>query len=147
MGLHHIVALYLFGGVYMANFFECGSVVAVLHDIADILTNFTKFFAETKLSNFTGASFVVYMGVWFYTRIFVLPQLIYGIWVYTPEHPDIELNFLIPVFCYLLFIMFMLHCYWFMLFVGILRKFLKSGNAEDTQQKTETVELTQKKKN
>ena len=49
MGLHHIVALYLFGGVYLANFFETGAVIAVLHDIADIGTNFTKFFSDTPL--------------------------------------------------------------------------------------------------
>ena len=131
----------------MTNFFECGSVITVLHDIADIGTNFTKFFGETKLNNFTGASFVFYMGVWFYTRIFVLPQLIYGIWVYAPVHPDIEMNFLVPGFCYLLFMMFMLHCYWFMMMVDLLKKFMKTRTTEDTQQKTEIVELPQKKNN
>ena len=56
MGLHHIVALYLFGGVYTSNIFESGSVVAVLHDVADILTNWCKFWSETTFSNFTVAS-------------------------------------------------------------------------------------------
>jgi len=132
MGLHHIVALYLFGGVYSANFFECGSVIAVLHDSADIMTNFTKFFSETKLQTFTGISFIFYMMLWFYTRCIVLPYLIYGIWEYTPPNPDIELKFLTPVFCYLLSIMFMLHCYWFYLFIGMITKFTKTGKAEDT---------------
>ena len=49
MGLHHIVALYLFGGCYICGFWECGGVAAVLHDSADIMTNWTKFFSETKL--------------------------------------------------------------------------------------------------
>ena len=42
MALHHIVALYLFGGCYMFNLWEGGSVIAFLHDIADIFGNLTK---------------------------------------------------------------------------------------------------------
>ena len=49
MGLHHIVALYLFGGAYFLNFFESGAVIAVLHDISDIGTNWCKFFSDTPL--------------------------------------------------------------------------------------------------
>ena len=146
MGLHHIVALYLFGGVYSANFFECGSVIAVLHDSADILTNWCKFWSETTLSNFTVASFLIYLIVWFYTRCLILPYLIYGIWAYSPPNPDIELKFLIPVFCYLLSIMYMLHCYWFTLFLGMLKKFMKSGKAEDDQNKTVVEEVSDDKK-
>jgi len=136
MGLHHIVALYLFGGVYCTNIFESAAVIAVLHDIADILTNWCKFFSETKHATFTAISFVFYLAIWFYTRCMVLPYLIWGFWQYSPQNPDIELKYLIPVFCYLLSIMFMLHCYWFVLFLGILKKFIKTGKAEDGQNKT-----------
>ena len=131
MGLHHIVALYLFGGVYTSNFWECGSVLAVLHDVADIGTNWCKFFSDTPLSNFTVVSFLFYLATWFWTRCIVLPCLIYGLWIYAPPNPDIDFKFLIPVFCYLLSIMFMLHCYWFYLFLKMLGKFCKTGKAED----------------
>jgi len=48
MALHHVVALYLFCGMYMFNAWEPGAVIALLHDIADISGNFVKFLSETR---------------------------------------------------------------------------------------------------
>jgi hypothetical protein len=48
MGLHLVVALYLFGGSYMMNAWEAGAVITFMHDIADIFTSVTKVMAETK---------------------------------------------------------------------------------------------------
>ena len=42
MGLHHIVAFYLYMGTYMYNSWEIGSTIALLHDLADILVNLSK---------------------------------------------------------------------------------------------------------
>ena len=47
MGLHHIVAIYLFGGCYLFNCQAIGSTIAFLHDIADITTNLVKALAES----------------------------------------------------------------------------------------------------
>lgn len=38
MGLHHLVALYLFGGCYLTNIWEIGAVIAFVHDVADMPT-------------------------------------------------------------------------------------------------------------
>ena len=73
MNLHHIVAFYLFGGMYMLNFWHAGGAVAVLHDIADIGANFSKFASDTPYKNLTAFLFILHMIVWFYTRIMVLP--------------------------------------------------------------------------
>jgi len=78
MGLHHIVALYLFGGAYIFNGWEAGSVLAFLHDLADIATNMVKFLSESKFKTAAGIWFVsVFMPVWFYTRCLALPYMIY----------------------------------------------------------------------
>jgi hypothetical protein len=73
MGFHHIVALYLFGGCYLFNAWNCGSVIALLHDIADITTSITKTLTETNSKNLLGLVFVTHMSIWFYTRNLLLP--------------------------------------------------------------------------
>jgi hypothetical protein len=46
--------------------------------------------------------------------------------------------FLQNFFVYLLSCMFLLHCYWFLMFVLILKKFCKTGKAVDEQERVET---------
>ena len=77
MGLHHIVAIYLFGGMYLYNIWEIGSAIAFLHDIADITTNWVKMLSETKDKKVLPVLFVTHMGIWFWTRLAVLPMYIY----------------------------------------------------------------------
>lgn len=59
MGLHHLVSIYLFGGTYLANQWEGGSVIAMLHDLADITTNIVKILSDTKYKNLAGAYFIL----------------------------------------------------------------------------------------
>ena len=73
MGLHHIVSIYLFGGMYLLNLWEAGSVIALLHDIADVTTNLTKMGAESRFKTALLTIFIFHMFLWFYTRNFLLP--------------------------------------------------------------------------
>jgi len=129
MALHHIVALYLFGGCYMFNLWEGGSVIAFLHDIADITGNLTKTLTNTNYDTATAVVFITTMIVWFYTRCFLLATYIYSIWT-------MEMNFdsgiVQPFFCYLLGCMYLLHCYWFHIFCKLLKKYALTGATEDT---------------
>lgn len=62
----------------MTNKWKGGSVMALLHDYADIFVGLVKMLAETRFTNFTAGVFVVVMIVWFWTRLVVLPfELIY----------------------------------------------------------------------
>lgn len=58
MGLHHITAMYLFGGIYLLNAWEPGAVVAFLHDLADVTTSVIKVFSDTRFQDFAGFYFV-----------------------------------------------------------------------------------------
>ena len=131
MCLHHLVALFLFGGCYSCNMWEVGGIIAFLHDIADITTNFVKFLADTPYSNLTAVWFVIHMIIWGWTRNLVLPYMIYT--VFTQDMPVIynTSGFIIPFFCYLLSCMCMLHYYWFSLFVLMLSRFMGTGATED----------------
>ena len=42
MLLHHLVTLYLLFGSYMINIWECGAIIAYVHDLSDILGHLTK---------------------------------------------------------------------------------------------------------
>ena len=47
--------------------------------------------------------------------------------------------FVQPFFCYLLGCMFMLHCYWFYIFICMLIKFSKTNQTEDESHKIESA--------
>lgn len=96
--------------------------------------NFTKALSDTTFKNTTAATFVgIHMPIWFYTRCTVLPYMISVVWTLRP--PVLQ-PIVIPFFCYLLGCMFVLHVYWFFLFIKIVLKFAKSGEADDLQNKT-----------
>ena len=136
MGLHHIVAMYLFGGCYLFNAWEIGSIVALLHDIADVTTGIVKCLAETRFGTATAVMFVTHMIIWAYTRLYLLPWMIYMIWTTPVDHFS---PVVIPSFVYLLSCMFLLHWYWFLLFCRLLKKYTTSGSTEDEQSKTSVV--------
>lgn len=138
MALHHIVAFYLFSGCYLCNVWEIGSVIAYLHDIADITTNIVKALAETKYGKTTAVFFIYHMVVWFYTRNVLLPYMIYVI-LFVVEADFAGERIIRPMFAYLLSCMFLLHCYWFNLFLKMLNKYVKSGATEDEQNKTQII--------
>ena len=144
MALHHIVAIYLFGGCYLSNVWEIGSVIAFLHDIADITTNIVKCLAESQFKIATAIVFIIHMCIWFYTRNLLLPWMIYQLqFVFEFNFGD---EWLVkPFFAYLLGCMFMLHCYWFSMFVRMMSKYCKSGATEDEQNKTEVDKSKEKK--
>lgn len=127
MALHHLVTVYLFGGLYLLNTLEVGSAIAFLHDIADIFVNIVKFSGETEHDNLSAFLMIVHMIVWAYTRLITLPYMIYQIAI-----SDMIIGkYSKWIFCYLLTCMFLLHCFWFTLFVRMIINFAKDGVAED----------------
>jgi len=110
MALHHFLTLYLYGGCYMCNCWECGGVIAFMHDIADVTANLVKGLSETKYKRLAAGLFIGHILNWAYTRMYVLPFLIYGIHIYGP---DMGSAYLKPIFCYLLSGLCALHFYWF----------------------------------
>lgn len=118
MALHHIVTIYLFSGCYLINCIDIGSVIAFLHDIADVTTSLTKCFAESKYKLGTIFFFILNMMIWAYTRNLILPMLIYDIYFNISQNVNFHGETLImPYFVYLLSCMCFLHYYWmFMMF-------------------------------
>ena len=76
MGLHHLVAIFLFLGAYFLESVPEGADIAFLHDIADIFINLTRFSAETRHSKMTAGLFVLSIITWILTRLVWFPAFI-----------------------------------------------------------------------
>ena len=74
MALHHTCALYLYGGLYLLNIWEGGTVIAVLHDWADIFVNILKILGDSNFSAMTGVAYFVMLFTWIWTRLILLPK-------------------------------------------------------------------------
>ena len=79
MLLHHIAAISLYFCYIFGNMLGVGSVIAFLHDLADILGKASKLLNSTIYQNGSVVAFLCCICVWGYTRIFWLPQMIYFI--------------------------------------------------------------------
>ncbi len=127
MMLHHIITMFLYGFSFMMNMTLAGAVVMYLHDIADIFTQYVRCFCETTYSTLTLFNALGMTATWFYTRILILPYIIYASRI---TQPDIfhgmgffTLNFLNIHLC----ILFVLHVYWFGLLIKAISKFAMGG--------------------
>ena len=73
MRLHHIAANSLYFAYIFGNMVEIGSIVAYLHDLADIPANLGKALSSTTIRGPTSVAGVALVLSWFHTRIFWLP--------------------------------------------------------------------------
>ena len=78
MGLHHLIAIFLFLGAYFLNSIPEGAAIAFLHDLGDIFINLTRFSAETKYSKVTAFLFVLSIITWILTRLLWFPAFIFA---------------------------------------------------------------------
>jgi len=77
MGLHHFLTMYAHLGMYSMGLLEVPMVIDILHDWGDLTLQFAKMFSETHFSKILGVSFLFNNIVWFYTRLYVFPIIIY----------------------------------------------------------------------
>lgn len=131
MGLHHLCAIYLYGGCYVINAWEVGQTIALLHDISDVFVGFTKFFSESKYKPMSYFFFLSVISTWLYTRVLLLPTMIYDIYICVNPGLAGEFEFIRIFFCILLLCMWMLHCYWFKLFMVMLYSAVFKNKIED----------------
>lgn len=52
MSLHHICAVYLYGGTYLFNTYEQVAIVGILHESSDIFIAGLRFFGDTNCESF-----------------------------------------------------------------------------------------------
>lgn len=143
MLLHHIATITLFGGMLVNNALRVGVVIAWVHDVADVPIAFSQLFSQLKLSNTSAVTFFGAVFTWFYTRLVVFPWLIWTTYQYyvLPAQFNPIYNGIPRIKIFLLCVLFCLHVYWFVLFLGIIASYCKTGKTEDT---VNQVQKTQK---
>lgn len=131
MLLHHIAAMGLYISFITANCFAVGTIIAFLHDWADIFVSASRLGNCLGLRTPTVVTFIGLLIVWFYTRTPVLGYFIYTIH-YHMIHPEPSLQITITFNNLFLCIMFCIHQYWFVKLVGIITKVATKGEIKDT---------------
>jgi len=77
MAIHHVVTnLLVFGSSFM-RFTRIGSMVFLVHDLSDIPVDMSKLANFLKMKQTTTYCFVLMCVVWLYTRLYILPFVIY----------------------------------------------------------------------
>jgi len=79
MLVHHIATAGLLSLMVFANWLSIGCTIAFLHDIADIFASIVKALSCTDYTMLTVPWFLVVMGVWGYTRNYLLVKYIHYI--------------------------------------------------------------------
>ena len=82
MLMHHICAVSLLVSMVYANGMTIGCTISFLHDIADITVAITKFWGLTKYATLAALGLLANMVVWGYTRMIVLPYMIYNVFIF-----------------------------------------------------------------
>lgn len=134
MGLHHLATIYLFSGSYMLNCWECGAVISFLHDLSDVTSMIVKLSNNTYYTKFCVGVFVVHCFIWGYVRNYVFASIIYQLSYIVPFTENVILN---PIFLFLLSCLCMLHYYWMYMFLSLIYKYAREGEADDIQNKIE----------
>ena len=73
MLVHHLAASSLYFGYIYGNLVKFGSVVAYLHDIADVPASLGKLLSASVFNNAAMVDGIIMMALWALTRIYILP--------------------------------------------------------------------------
>jgi len=149
---HHTVTILLVLFSYLVGYQRIGIMVYVLHDISDILLEFSKSFhyltgdKHIRIKNFSFFSFAV---IFFVTRIILYPLICIrsAIWetyeILKPEDSTYVIYFIVLLLC-----LEAMHLFWFFLICGMIYKALKGDLKSDVRsddEEDEKEEITQKK--
>ena len=119
-------------GSYMFNVWECGAVISFIHDFTDMFGHICKAASNTKCDWITIPSFFMVLLSWGYMRNIVFPICIWQLW---NSGIFAELKYILPIYCYLLSCLVILHYYWYYIFMNVLKNLVFKGITEDLQNK------------
>mmetsp|Transcript_47625 Transcript_47625/g.116696 ORF Transcript_47625/g.116696 Transcript_47625/m.116696 type:complete len:323 (+) Transcript_47625:61-1029(+) len=142
--IHHCATLALVLGSWLLGYTRFGAYIIALHDVSDIFLYGAKCVHYLGWRGYDTALFVVFAITFYVTRLYMLPRIIYGIfiepWKILSDQADFN-NWLsnwtvyIPHWLGMLFALAtlqILHCYWYALVVRIIAKELRGIKLSDT---------------
>lgn len=140
---HHVVTISLITLSYINNWYIVGLLVLYAHDFSDIFVDMLKLcvyigWEESSYMFATEFWFVTNLIAWIYWRLYRYPLIIRGTFAFdnpyiqgvsTPEiyEPQGNTYIVCQILCCILFLM---HIYWFFLFIRIAHRMIYASNAE-----------------
>ena len=134
MSLHHIAHLSLASTYLMTNMIPFGAVIAFMHDASDVFVPIAKMTHLMGHPNASLISFIIAQVIWFYMRLWCLPQLMVLICTDLEYTGDVaKFNPYLSFSRVFLFALITLHTYWFCLFLRMDYNAIFKGVFRDIQ--------------
>ena len=123
MFVHHVATIMLIGLSYLCGYHRIGLAIMAIHDSGDILLYSAKVFNYLGVKSLTNVLFVLFVVVFFVSRLVIFPAVIRVAWGPTTGYiegvsvNDFTGSILLPG---LLTLLLALHCMWFVLILKML---------------------------
>eukprot|EP00056_Hartaetosiga_gracilis_P004602 m.76499 g.76499 ORF g.76499 m.76499 type:complete len:252 (-) comp11884_c3_seq1:138-893(-) len=127
MHVHHYVTLALIIASYYYGYMRIGVVVTLLHDVPDISTTMIKLSMSINNIYATLFSLACLLSSWAFFRIYLLSKLILSI---IDAHDYVSLQRRVS-FSFLLGTLFLLHCFWYSMFLKMVYNYKTKGKTKD----------------
>uniref|UniRef100_A0A452RPX0 Ceramide synthase 3 n=1 Tax=Ursus americanus TaxID=9643 RepID=A0A452RPX0_URSAM len=121
--IHHLAAISLMSFSWCANYIRSGTLVMIVHDVADIWLESAKMFSYAGWKQTCNTLFLIFSTIFFISRLIIFPFWILYCTLILPLH------YLEPFFSYIflnlqLMVLQVLHLYWCYFILKMLRRCL-----------------------
>uniref|UniRef100_A0A2K6FP44 Ceramide synthase 3 n=1 Tax=Propithecus coquereli TaxID=379532 RepID=A0A2K6FP44_PROCO len=137
--IHHLAAISLMSFSWCSNYIRSGTLVMVVHDVADIWLESAKMFAYAEWRQTCNILFFIFSAMFFVSRFIIFPFWILYCTLILPLH------YLEPFFSYIflnlqLIILQVLHVYWGYYILKMLKRCIFTKNLQDVRSDNEDEE-------
>ncbi|OQV20706.1 Ceramide synthase 5 [Hypsibius exemplaris] len=141
MFTHHVTTILLLTLSWMDNLVRMGSLVLIIHDVADVFLEAAKLARYANKPKLCDAFFIVFAVVWIISRMFIYPYVV----VYTALFEACQTVALEGINCFPAYYVFnaliiclqVLHFIWTWYIVRIAVKSIRTGKTDDNRSDTE----------
>ena len=136
MLLHHCITLILVACAYFMNYVTVSHLILFTHDCSDLFVDTTRVLADSKFPRLLILSGALLIGSWSYMRLYLFPVYLIptGYW-YNPVAHEIYGR---HVMGWMLHVLFILNCYWFVLIIRMVLRHSVSRKDIDVEHRFHT---------
>ncbi|XP_033762172.1 ceramide synthase 2-like [Pecten maximus] len=137
MVVHHIVTILLIYFSFACNQIRIGTLVLIIHDSVDFWMAAAKMAIYLKKMKVADSLFVIFLVVWFFTRLYIYPFRI----VWSTSVQSLQYATIFPVYWLLnglLWILQVLHIIWTYMILRMVMEKLTGKDLKDVRSDTET---------
>ncbi|XP_011820636.1 PREDICTED: ceramide synthase 3 [Mandrillus leucophaeus] len=137
--IHHLAAISLMSFSWCANYIRSGTLVMIVHDVADIWLESAKMFSYAGWTQTCNTLFFIFSAIFFISRLIIFPFWILYCTLILPMY------YLEPFFSYIflnlqLMILQVLHLYWGYYILKMLNRCIFMKNIQDVRSDDEDYE-------